>query len=58
MSYVTWYNEAHLCYFVFMAWLLHYSQSLHADFYASTILLAESDEDLQVQLNAFDEIHL
>ena len=25
--------KAHVCYFVFMAWLLHYLYSLHPDFY-------------------------
>ena len=32
MYYVTWYNEARVCYFVLMVWLLHYLYSLHADF--------------------------
>jgi len=27
--------EAHICYFVWMAGLLHYLYSLHADFYTS-----------------------
>jgi hypothetical protein len=27
--------KAHVCYYFFMAWLLHYLYSLHADFYTS-----------------------
>jgi hypothetical protein len=32
MFYVTWYNEAHVCYFVLKDEFLHYLYSLHADF--------------------------